>query len=256
MAARQASRLGHPDGRMSLVAATHVFDAMSGRWGPETIPWDPTAGGVRELEGLTDELRRRAGASLEWAARQVRARMAVETHIVNGRAVVELRDEATRVGADLVAVGAHGDSRLRGALLGSVASELVHECAASVLVSRAPFDPESFPARVVVGVDGSDASLAAVDVARRVAADPSHGLEVVVARPERELDIAALRQRLGDIPVREDRRRPVEALSEAAAAADLLVVGARGVTGLRTLGSVSERLAHSARSSVLVVQGR
>jgi nucleotide-binding universal stress UspA family protein len=57
-----------------------------------------------------------------------------------------------------------------------------------------------------------------------------------------------------------DRRReelpdePVAALVAAAADADLLVVGSRGLHGLRALGSVSERVAHQAHSSVLVVR--
>jgi nucleotide-binding universal stress UspA family protein len=48
--------------------------------------------------------------------------------------------------------------------------------------------------------------------------------------------------------------RPVDALVAAAAGADLLVVGSRGVHGLRALGSVSERVAHEAACSVLVVR--
>jgi nucleotide-binding universal stress UspA family protein len=46
----------------------------------------------------------------------------------------------------------------------------------------------------------------------------------------------------------------VEALVEAASRADLTVVGSRGASGLRALGSVSERVAHRAASSVLVVR--
>jgi nucleotide-binding universal stress UspA family protein len=47
---------------------------------------------------------------------------------------------------------------------------------------------------------------------------------------------------------------PVPALVEAAACADLLVVGSRGLHGLRALGSVSERVAYQAGCSVLVVR--
>jgi nucleotide-binding universal stress UspA family protein len=43
-------------------------------------------------------------------------------------------------------------------------------------------------------------------------------------------------------------------LVEAAAGADLLVVGSRGLHGLRALGSVSERVAHRASCSTLVVR--
>jgi nucleotide-binding universal stress UspA family protein len=43
-------------------------------------------------------------------------------------------------------------------------------------------------------------------------------------------------------------------LVDAALCGDLLIVGNRGLHGLRALGSVSERVAHGARSSVLVVR--
>jgi nucleotide-binding universal stress UspA family protein len=46
----------------------------------------------------------------------------------------------------------------------------------------------------------------------------------------------------------------VDVLVEASESADLVVVGNRGLHGLKALGSVSERLAHQARSSVLVVR--
>jgi nucleotide-binding universal stress UspA family protein len=39
------------------------------------------------------------------------------------------------------------------------------------------------------------------------------------------------------------------------AGADPLAVGSRGLRGIRALGSVSERIAHEARCSVLVVRG-
>jgi nucleotide-binding universal stress UspA family protein len=45
---------------------------------------------------------------------------------------------------------------------------------------------------------------------------------------------------------------PVDALSRLDP--DLLVVGSRGLQGIRSLGSVSERVAHEARCSVLVVR--
>jgi nucleotide-binding universal stress UspA family protein len=44
---------------------------------------------------------------------------------------------------------------------------------------------------------------------------------------------------------------PVQALAEVDA--DIIVVGSRGLRGLRALGSVSERVAHRAECSVLVV---
>jgi nucleotide-binding universal stress UspA family protein len=50
-------------------------------------------------------------------------------------------------------------------------------------------------------------------------------------------------------------RPPVDALVAASAEADLLVIGSRGLHGLASLGSVSERVAHRAHCSVLVVRG-
>jgi nucleotide-binding universal stress UspA family protein len=48
--------------------------------------------------------------------------------------------------------------------------------------------------------------------------------------------------------------KPVGALLEASEQADLVVLGSRGLHGLRALGSVSERVAHEASCSVLVVR--
>ena len=50
-----------------------------------------------------------------------------------------------------------------------------------------------------------------------------------------------------------DAAQPVPALVERSREADLVVVGSRGLHGLRALGSVSERVAHRADCSVLVV---
>jgi nucleotide-binding universal stress UspA family protein len=51
-----------------------------------------------------------------------------------------------------------------------------------------------------------------------------------------------------------DPGRPAEVLTDLSKEADLLVVGSRGLHGLRALGSVSERVGQRASSSVLVVR--
>jgi nucleotide-binding universal stress UspA family protein len=56
------------------------------------------------------------------------------------------------------------------------------------------------------------------------------------------------------LPVVRTSRRPADALVEASHGVDLVVVGARGLAGARALGSVSERVAHRAECSVLVVR--
>jgi nucleotide-binding universal stress UspA family protein len=47
---------------------------------------------------------------------------------------------------------------------------------------------------------------------------------------------------------------PLDALATASAETDLLVVGSRGLHGIRALGSISERIGHLAHSSVLVIR--
>jgi nucleotide-binding universal stress UspA family protein len=62
---------------------------------------------------------------------------------------------------------------------------------------------------------------------------------------------------LDEVPGLERRpgNHPVDLLVAAAEDADLIVVGSRGLHGIASLGSVSERVAHHARCSVLVVRG-
>jgi nucleotide-binding universal stress UspA family protein len=45
---------------------------------------------------------------------------------------------------------------------------------------------------------------------------------------------------------------PVHALVAASAESDLIVVGSRGLHGVKALGSVSERVAHQATCSTLI----
>lgn len=85
-AARQASRLVSPGGELTLVAATHFLDAVSGRWGPEMIAWDILEQPARDLGQLSEAVGEMARGSLEWAQRQVGERARVTTRVVSGRA--------------------------------------------------------------------------------------------------------------------------------------------------------------------------
>ena len=60
--------------------------------------------------------------------------------------------------------------------------------------------------------------------------------------------------RLEGLRVDRDERDALEALRAVSRESDLLVVGSRGLHGLRALGSVSERIGHEAACSVLVVR--
>jgi hypothetical protein len=104
----------------------------------------------------------------------------------------------------------------------------------------------------VLGLDGSGESEAAATVAFDLRDRFGTALRVVVARGGKGVDPDSVQRIAGE--VEPDPRPPVDALVDASREADLLVVGSRGLHGLRALGSVSERIAHQAACSVLVVR--
>jgi len=131
-------------------------------------------------------------------------------------------------------------------------------------------DPAA-PAGVVVGVDGSEASTAALDWAADTAAAYRVQLTIVFARPDVEGDVveaeqdeqvldgsaSAVRQRQPDLVVRALRYPdpPVQTLLSASAGADMLVLGSRGLEGFRGLlmGSTAMQVVPWAHCPVVVV---
>ena len=153
--------------------------------------------------------------------------------------------------ATLIAVGSHGRRRVAGLLLGTVAARMLRDAPCSVLVARTVRDAEAWPRTVVAGVDGSLESAAAFTVARSLATRFGGSVRVVASTKD-QLDGEAAR---AIAPELEEQGVPaVEVLMAASESTDLIVVGSRGLHGLKGLGSVSERVAHQARSSVLVVR--
>jgi nucleotide-binding universal stress UspA family protein len=153
--------------------------------------------------------------------------------------------------ADLLAVGTHGGTRAAGFVFGSVATAMLHDAPCAVLVARLAAEPDTFPRAIALGYDGSATALEAAAVADRLGqqlAAPVHTHAATGGKP----------LTLDHFPWREglewDEGHPVDVLVAAARDADLLVVGSRGLHGLSALGSVSERVAHRAPCSVLVVR--
>jgi nucleotide-binding universal stress UspA family protein len=234
-AVKQAQRLAPADPQITLVSVSESHLAV--HTGPFAGEW---------VQRLNDE----AQEALDNARKIVDE---AETILLHGRAADTFIRAVSDHGATLAAVGSHEISRAAGILIGSVATRVLHEAPCSVLVARAAEWP--WPRSITVGIDGSNASFAAAVVAHDVAARLGSTVRLLLARGASPADLAteALAKFGYDVALSDEK--PVPALLEAAREADLLVVGSRGVTGLRALGSVSERVAHHAPCSLLVVRG-
>jgi nucleotide-binding universal stress UspA family protein len=169
-----------------------------------------------------------------------------------GRRVDAALRELEGSDATLAVTTMRARNRAVGIAAGSVATHLLHEAPCSVLVVPERDLPDGWPSTIAVGVDGSAESAAAAaawELARRVGAR----VRAVAAtgRPG-HADLGLVRRIAPDFEERPIR--PVTALAEVSEEVDLLVVGSRGLRGVRALGSVSERVAHEARCPVLIVR--
>ena len=236
VALRQAARLLEPDGRLVLTAVADVELAVQAGWAATQV-----------LKDIKSEAR--TALSAAWAEAP-----GAEAVLLDGTPADALLKTVRHQGAEVVAVGTHGGSRTKGILLGSVATRMLHEAPCSVLIARPSTDDAEFPRTICVGVDGSPGSAQAAEVARKLAQRFNATLTKIAACGGMKIDLDALWSIEPNAEL--DDRRPVEALIERAAEAnaDLLVVGSRGVHGMAALGSVSERVAHRAGCSVLVIR--
>jgi nucleotide-binding universal stress UspA family protein len=232
-AVRAATRLQLAEGSLRIVAATNIAKAAQAGMAA-----------TRAAEQLQDE----AEAALAEARRLAPS---ATGKLLAGDPAAALLREAESDETTLVVVGSHGRRRVAAMLLGTVALRLLRDAPCSVLIARGLSEPEMWPRAVVVGVDGSSESAAAVAVAREVADRNEASVRAVASTsdqwdPERARAIAP--------ELEEHSEGAVSALVAASESADLVVVGSRGLHGLKALGSVSERVANQAQSSVLVVR--
>lgn len=199
-----------------------------------------------------------------------------DVHAVLGRGGPATALMEAAAGAELVVVGSRGRGGFAGLVLGSTAAELAAHAPCPVVVVR----ERRAEGPVVVGVDGSRASLEALGLAFAEAKLRDAEVVAVVAwpadlepGPAPLLDAGALREFAGerlvrlvapwrekfpDVPVRTEVviGQPREVLIAEAENAGLLVVGSRGLGGFRglLLGSVGHALLHHAASPVAVVR--
>lgn len=233
-AVRQAARLVSPGGALTIVSCADLGEAA--------------AAGFLATQAA-EELHAEAARALEQASAVAPG---APTELIHAPAVKTLLGRALAERASLIAVGPGSGSRLGGILLGRVATSLLHEAPCSVLVARSPAMPDAFPRKIVVGLDGSEPSIAAAAAAVDVVARTGASLRGVVALGGKAVAAEAASDALAEVHT--VNGTPVDALIAASDEADLLVVGSRGLHGLAALGSVSERVAHRARCSVLVVR--
>jgi nucleotide-binding universal stress UspA family protein len=235
-AVRQARQLAHPDAELLLVGVVDEAAAVHAGWAATAVLED-----MREAEvaALT-------------AARGEATGGHAETRLLRGVPWSSIAAAAYEERADLVAVGTHNRWRPAGIVGGSVATYVLHEAPCSVLIARPCGDPEQFPRSIVVGFDGSGCAMEALAVASRLAEETSADLRVVAAAGGEKLPLDPIREHAPDAAL--DHRPPVDALVAESETADLLVLGSRGLHGFAAVGSVSERVAHQAKSSVLVIR--
>ena len=254
-----------------VTAFAWMVHHLPARPGIEDSYRDTLLARAREHLAAAGRVAEREGAGIE-----------IETQLIEGSPIQVLGSEADR--AQLLVLGDRGLTRVEGLLVGSVTIGLATHAACPVVVVRGderdPSEAASLP--VLVGVDGSSTSDAAIGFAFEAAAarrvsllalhtwsdmmfDPSLAGVVadwdVVERAERRVlseQVGGWAEKFPDTPVELLVRRdqPAHSLLAEAARAQLMVVGCRGhgqFVGM-VLGSVSNALVHRAPCPVAVVR--
>lgn len=281
--------VGYDGSATSQLAVAWAVTAAAQRSAPLTIvttwavPGLPYGMGMGTAPSpsLEDQAEQEARLLLDPAVARARELDATATVPITGliideapaKALIELSQDAA-----LVVVGTHGRHGLVEALLGSVSRQVMTHAKCPVVVVRQPADPEA--SEVVVGVDGSPSSRAALEFAfehanhaglrLRVlsawempavhAAFPAdqvaHDFRSAAERGTAEM-VEGLAERWPDVVVEQDIVGGIaaELLIEASERAALVVVGSRGHGGFvgLLLGSVSTVVGHYAECPVAIV---
>ena len=205
----------------------------------------------------------------QWCAPARALGQDVHALVLDGDPRTALLEAAIRERAGLLVVGSSGSGWFPALHLGHVAHAIAHHATVPVAVVR-PGGQASLSGPLLVGVDGSSGSAAAIAVAGDLAR--SLDREVVAVhgdlgggfperRAELERECAEWTAPLRDLGVRTRvlvaQGWPAKAITEAEAAEHpaLVVIGSRGAGGFHDLhlGSVALQLLHRATVPVVVV---
>jgi nucleotide-binding universal stress UspA family protein len=243
--------LSNADHVVVLTVPTYTFVGESG------VRTQPTEHLVAPGEGAARAIAERARSCLAGRG------FSVAVDIAEGPVAHAIEAAAVRAAADLVVVGSRGLGALAGTILGSVARQIARHASLPLLVVR---ERREAPRRIVLAVDGSEESGAAVALLARlplpaaaritlvrVIGGPADADAVarVIDRASRALDSLAV-----DREVTARGHASVEILARAnAAGADLIVLGSHGqATGGLLHGSLADQVLSQAHCAVLVAK--
>ena len=231
-------------------------------WSP--LPAAPRhAGSLRPYHDALVEQGRQWLADAAAAAQEAAPDITVSSELASGSAARHLIGASAS--ADLVVLGSRGLGGFTGLLVGSIAVAVATHGHCPVVVVRGS-GPTTAPQQdgpVIVGVDGSPTSLAALGFALQAAALRSTSLTAVHAWSDLPVTTAwELTTPWQSVQQHESEKlsqwladSQAHVLLEHAVGAQLLVVGSRGRGGFRglLLGSTSQALIHHAACPVAVV---
>jgi nucleotide-binding universal stress UspA family protein len=253
------------------------------------MPLPPVAMGAAVPGPSFDAVKQGAQDSLDTEVEHARSHargVAVEGRLVSGPPVTAVLDVAESERASLIVLGSRGLDSFSELLIGSTGVQVAGHAHCPVVIHREHADVPPGPeaGRVVVGVDGSEISEAALAFAfqeasrRRCGLTVAHGwyaptvdaigTPVVLPVPLDEVAsdelrttaeaLAGWREEYPDVDVRTivHHGKAAKILIEASKGAALVAVGSRGRGGFASLllGSVSHSVLHHAYCPVAIVR--